>query len=99
MSDDGEDDDKKEKKAPVGVVLFGGHRIPPGVSGNPGGKPKELADLRRAIRARGSEIVDWLFEIAAGEATRDVFTDKGILSETPKFQDRLAAIALLTAYG
>ena len=34
-----------------------------GASGNPGGRPKELPDVRALARSRGKEAIDTLYEI------------------------------------
>jgi uncharacterized protein (UPF0147 family) len=34
-----------------------------GQSGNPGGRPKEVADIRQLARQRGKEAIDTLYEI------------------------------------
>ena len=34
-----------------------------GASGNPGGRPREVADIRKLARSRGQEAIDTLYEI------------------------------------
>ena len=34
-----------------------------GASGNPGGRPREVADIRKLARSRGKQAIDTLYEI------------------------------------
>ena len=38
-----------------------------GASGNPGGRPREVADIRKLARSRGKEAIDALYEIMRDE--------------------------------
>ena len=58
-----------------------------GQSGNPGGRPREVADVRALARSRGKEAIDTLYEI---------MTDKS----APANARQAAAVALLDrGYG
>ena len=71
-----------------------GRPFQPGQSGNPGGRPKVLKELKDRIQLRGLELVDLLFGIVDG---LPVMKGRGVVG--PSHRERILAIKELMAYG
>lgn len=71
-----------------------GKRFQPGQSGNPGGRPRALKELKERIQVRGDDLIDFLFEIAEGLPEREGRTIVG-----PSHADRYHVIKELLDRG
>ena len=81
-----------------------GKGFKPGVSGNPGGRPKGLAALVRANTNDGKEIVRLFLDVMRGKLTisRRVKSPAGKeirLEEKPSFRERIQAAEWLAERG
>lgn len=74
-------------------------RFKPGISPNPAGRPKTLAELRKRIQQEGPGLVDELIAIVF-ERPDWVPDDQGRMHMTgPSHAERIAAAKVLLAYG
>lgn len=71
---------------------------PEGVSGNPGGRPKMLKELKERIQEGGSELVEKLFSIALDPPKVSRINRRTIV-DGPNYRERVMAIEKLLAYG
>lgn len=69
------------KKQPEPVVRAQQGRFAPGISGNPGGKPKMVAEVRELAQKRSKEAMELVYSI--------------MVDENNKPGDRLAAIRVI----
>jgi hypothetical protein len=78
-----------------------GKRFEKGKSANPGGRPKELRELKEMIRNRGADLIDILFAIADEEPEMVPSGKDGqdIVMVGPTHGNRIAAVERLLAYG
>lgn len=72
-----------------------GRRYEPGQSGNPGGRPVALKELKDRIQRRGEDLIDHLLSIADG----DNKLASGWPVAHPSHRERILAIKELMAYG
>jgi hypothetical protein len=70
----------------------------PGQSGNPGGRPKLLKELKDKIQLRGDELVEKLFSIAV-DPPKVRKTGRKVFIDGPSARERVMAIEKLLAYA
>lgn len=71
-----------------------GNRFQPGQSGNPGGRPRALKELKEQIQKRGEDLVNELFGIVDHRPE-----EWGSRVVGPSHRERILAIKELMAYG
>jgi hypothetical protein len=81
---------EQQKKKPRG------RPFKPGVSGNPGGRPKGFAALIRERTHDGEELVDLAVRIARGELS--VAGEEGDTPQVPSIKERFEAVKFLASY-
>lgn len=75
-----------------------GRKFNAGQSGNPGGRPKLLKELKERIQARGEELIEKLFAIAV-DPPKPKRVGRRVLLDGPSAKERVMAIEKLLAYG
>jgi hypothetical protein len=75
-----------------------GRRFKDGQSGNPGGRPKLLKELKDKIQLRGDELVEKLFSIAV-DPPKVKKMGRRVIIDGPSARERVMAIEKLLAYA
>src|SRR4051812_3404273 len=75
-----------------------GRPFEPGQSGNPGGRPKMLKELKERIQLRGDDLVDKLMAIAF-DPPKVKRQGRRVFMDGPGYRERVMAIEKLLAYG
>lgn len=83
----------------LGVAPQNKGRFRPGVSGNPGGRPKGFGDRIRMLTRDGEELIEIALKVARGELSVVKATKDGNFDVLPTAKERLDAIAWLGDRG